>query len=59
MTTKKFSMASAIAIGLVSISMTSAFAACPCEKPQRDACSNDYVGCENNITKSDMHCTPN
>ena len=54
MTTKKFSMASAIAIGLVSISMTSAFAACPCEKPQRDACSNDYVGCENNITKSDM-----
>jgi len=60
MTTKKFSMAAALAVGLVSLSITSAMAACPCGQNQnispcpQNKTTHEYLGCDNNITKSDM-----
>ena len=61
MTTKKFSMAAAMAVGLISLSMTTTMAACPCGQhqnlsacPEKNPCSHEFVGCDNNITKSDM-----
>lgn len=52
---KKFSMAAALAVGLVSLSMTTTMAACPCgQNPEKNPCSHEFVGCDNNVTKSDM-----
>ena len=53
-------MAAALAVGLVSLSMTTTMAACPCEQHENlSACPNssathEFIGCDNNITKSDM-----
>jgi hypothetical protein len=60
MTRSKFSMAAVIAVGLVSLSISTTMAACPCGQHQnlsdcpKNNCTKEYVGCDNNITKSDM-----
>lgn len=61
MTKKKLSMAAVMAVGLVSLSITTSMAACPCGQhenlsacPKNNTCSHEFVGCDNNITKSDM-----